>query len=139
MRWYTSYTLLPHPHVIEATDRGKCISLFVLMSKVSAVLKLKMRKGVWWLDNDYDESESGAILPAHASCYGVGLRTSASHQQMHALSNPLMLPRQQLPKLSKYNASLLIQETLIAQHHDEIAALIESVPNPQHKRLKRTA
>lgn len=138
-RWYSPYSALPHPHIIGAVENGAKASLYVLMPKDRTILHLKMRSKVWWIEDADEESEVGAILPAHASYSEGRLLSPASSHQMHALSKLLLIPRYHLPRLTKYNANLMIQEILITPHLDEIMAFVGLEMTRRKKNLKRPA
>lgn len=138
-RWYLPISALPHPHIIATLENGAKASLYMLMSKDRTILHLKMRSHVWWVEDVHDESEVGAILPPHASYTRGRLRSPASSHQMHALSKLLSIPRHHLPRLTKYNANLMIQGSLMMPHVDEIMAFAGLEMTQRKQKLKHPA
>lgn len=128
-RWYLPHSGLQYPHLITTKENGVKLDLFILKSQQKTVLHLKMTHGLWWIEEVFDESDIGAFLPAHTAHSGGRLRSPASSNQMQKLSHLLLLPRNDLPKLTRYNASVIIQEILVAADLDEIMALIGPLPS----------
>lgn len=136
-RWYLGTSALPFPHVIATKDNGTKINLYLLVSKFRLIIHLKMNRGLWWHEDNIDEADAGAILPNSTSYKGFQLRHPATENQIYALKGSLTLPAEQLPKLTAYNADLLIKENILLEHMGEINRLIKDASRRHLIKMKK--
>lgn len=124
-RWYLGISTLRHPHIITTQDRGLKVNLYILHSKKREISHLKMNRGLWWPERTIDEADVSGLLPNCSSYSGFRLTAPATQSQIRTLERLLQIARDQLPKLTAFNANLLIQESILQQHIGVIQRLID--------------
>ena len=125
-RWHAHLQQLPYFHIITTEDYGNSIYLHVLLPDMGQILSLKKKNGLWEYYCLTDESEVAAIVPNRFSmAHSSWLKKPATMSQMARVAKLLLLPKTELPRLTAFNACLIIQTSLLMQDIETVSPIVE--------------
>lgn len=125
-RWNLYHRDLPYLHLMETRDHGNHMVVHVLIPTNRSILTLEKNHSDWRISSTTAEEDIEDIIPDRFENENSDwLLKPASPRQMQTVARQLHLPRQRVPKLTAYNAQILLQTTIVMRHLPYIRRTVE--------------
>lgn len=128
IRWYLQHEAMPYLHIMETRNHGNLLMLYVWIPRLRSAIKLQKQLSKWDVIEMIPESALLNETPARfLESSAAWLKKPASKSQMYTLAKQLLLPVHRLPRLTAFNAQLLLQSTILHRHLPRVRSLVDAI------------
>ena len=128
IRWYLEHEGLPYFHHMETRDHGNLLILRVWIPRLRSAITLQKLSSAWDLIEVTPEAAMLDRIPARFFESNAGwFKKPATRSQMSTVAKQLLIPIHKLPRLTAFNAQLLLQSTILHRHLPSVRGLIDQI------------
>lgn len=125
-RWYMQFRDFPYLHVIHTSDHGFRMQLHVLIPSLGSILSLEKEGSSWYRSGICGEDEVAAVIPWRFSASRSSwMSLLATSRQLETVGDILAVPLEQVPRLTAFNANLVIQTAILQHHIPRVVGMLE--------------
>jgi len=128
VRWYLHHQEIPYMHILETHNHGNTMVLYVWVPRSRCAVILAKQFSTWDLSAVASEAELLDHIPHRfLESNPAWFKKPASKSQMYTVARQLLMPVHRIPRLTAFNAQLIIQTAILKRHMRHVCRLVEQV------------
>ncbi|WP_146209319.1 hypothetical protein [Coraliomargarita sinensis] len=128
VRWYLHHQEMPYMHILETHNHGNTMFLYVWVPRLRSAVILEKQFSTWDLSAVVSETALLDHIPNRfLESNAAWLKKPASKSQMYTAARQLLMPVHRIPKLTAFNAQLIIQTSILKRHLQYVCRLVEEI------------
>jgi hypothetical protein len=128
VRWYLHHHEIPYLHVMETHNHGNRMFLYAWVPRLRRAVILEKQFSTWDLSAVVSEADLLDHIPHRFfESNAAWFKKPASKSQMYTVARQLLMPIHRIPRLTAFNAQLIIQTTILKRHTRHVCQLLDQL------------